>query len=429
MRFDIFGMALEDDSVWGMLEREAKVWEGIIPTHIVGYGGPWANSLAFSADGTLLANGAFGRVGIVDVRNWKHLRDVRWNGSTGFDKTADHYDEYVERYMDHWMRTVRFSPDGHIIYASENKIHGTTYAWNVATGELFWRRADTSFHAISPDGKYIACSYTCLKKEPSRHHDDMSESVLVLDAATGERVVEVSLKSTRRAYGNDRGFFSNKFQPSAMTFSPDGRWLVCGMAHPGWGVDPLVLIDVRNWSHATVQNIPGLDKMMIERGDQLPWGSIMGNYDYPLYEKAQSVSFSHDGRWVLRVDCIGARIWQAGDAPGDWHGGDHVGVYALPGVDELDNVYSSSAVFLGTTSLIAISHLGLGNVIEVVAGSMNGEITGSKGVYGTLGRRIAVFRCNSGMDSATASVDGRWLAIGDRGTVKIHDLDRIISRC
>ncbi|NMC05746.1 MAG: WD40 repeat domain-containing protein [Candidatus Lokiarchaeota archaeon] len=187
MRFDFFDMAPEDGCVWAMLDREAKAWEGKIPARGVGHGGPWPNSLAFSPDGKLLANGAFGHIQIHDTKEWKHVHSVRWNGTIGYDKTSDLYKEFDAHYMEHWFSTVRFSPDGRTIYASENEQRGTAYAWDVATGELRWRRENTWLHAVSPDGKYLACS--------------PGNTVCVLDAASGAGVFEVSLETTVRPKG------------------------------------------------------------------------------------------------------------------------------------------------------------------------------------------------------------------------------------
>jgi WD40 repeat protein len=151
-----------------------------------------ATSVAFSADGALLACGeGHGATRLWEAKTGRLLRICKGTGSQGATAASQRL-----------FTSLALSPDGRTLFSSEGGFDGPVRFWDTQTGELKKEFVDKGHGAqpvaLSPDGSILAAG---------------GKSVKLWDVRTGKLLRELSghLKITQ-----------------SITFSADGRLLVSG---------------------------------------------------------------------------------------------------------------------------------------------------------------------------------------------------------
>jgi WD40 repeat protein len=315
----------------------------------------------------------------------------------------------LEMKHDERMTCVAFSPDGLSIFAGDQ--NGSVYAWDVATGALHWHHPPDKGHGIpghtggtnavatSPDGKVIASA-----------GDD--GHVKAWDAATGALVADVEMATAGRPYvpwpdtDPDRVWtfpYTNApraprtwFSVYSLAFSPDGRWLTCGMGATNDVLDAILAVDTRTWTALSV--VEYVDKRRPNpRNPKEIWST---------YEKVQVLDFSPDSRLLASSGVEGVRLYKIGTE--EWRVGDVVGYDFYH--DTICNYYTAykfRARFVNNTTLAILLEGGIVQGIELGKGKDKGEIC------------FVVDTRREGNefdhdDALAASPDGRWLAVGGK---------------
>ncbi|MEX2684755.1 MAG: WD40 repeat domain-containing protein [Candidatus Sigynarchaeota archaeon] len=416
---------------WGELERAARASKGRYPIHRYNGDARGPTALCFSRDSALVANGACGHVGIRDAASGKVIGNCRWNGSVG----EKGYSEYKDGYMKHFMQSLAFSPDGRYIFAGDSR--GNVYAWDVATTALRWDHRPGLAHgsnpmtgtwgypsapgtnavAVSPDGRIVA----------SGGNDG---HVKAWEARTGALVADVEMATAGRPwvpwpdtdphrvwtypYTNAPQSPRAWFCVYSLAFSPDGRWLACGMGGANDIRDAVYAIDTRTWAPRSIAKYINLKHPYPRNPKEI----------LDTYGQVDVLDFSPNGRWLASSGVEGVRLYKipaAGTAvaahvnggggkesesESEWKVGEVVGYDYWSDVDGDEfRGWATQGRFVNDKVLALLLE---GGFIQLI------EIYDDEG--GWKEKAVIDIRCKGDVFSLdkvlAASPDGRWLAAG-----------------
>nr|MDO8087572.1 PQQ-binding-like beta-propeller repeat protein [Candidatus Sigynarchaeum springense] len=467
---------------WGALERAARASRGRFPIRRFSRGVTGPTALAFSPDNKHVVSSGYGGLSLHSIEVGGGERGYWWDGRLAgeYRPEKEGRTRSFPEYMDYIMSSVAFSPDGRRVYAGDG--NGAVYCWDVATGQLVWRvepaaahgkskvepgmgvmlRGSTGAVAVSPDGKTVASG-------GSGGH------VKAWNAGTGELVADVELALVklppgfawdtywlrgRRPAVTDAVVYENLeyyspvefqllFGVASLAFSPDGRWIACGMAAPNDVTDPVLAVSTRDWSaHAIMDFGP---RKMKDRLDPKRVEDV--------YYAALQLDFSPDGRWLVAACSEGARLFEVDPAKDEpsWKGGGIIG-YDQDAADlkTYDVIETWGARFLGKSGRIAVLNrcdswalmlgldareafagagagIGMGPGARAGAGGKAGTVGagGAPGpgdvpglVFATMTNPRPDLRQDDGRFAyaLAASPDGRRVAVGDHGDFVVIDL-------
>ena len=457
-----------EDYIWAprylALVRAAKEYKGRFPVHRIGASIAGPGALAFTPDCRYLATGGSNGVSLIDFLSGKRMRQLSWDGRLHGGVNSDVKDSQRV------IRSVAFTLDGRALIAGDRK--GNIYVWDMATGSLRWYKdgtkkgeghGDTGWPlsgavvAASPEGSLVASS-------------GGDGFVRGWDVMTGEMRGEVELATAGRpyvpwrgaptfTYPYDRGRCSiydvhnvrSWFGVHSLAFSPDGRWIACGMGEFDDVVDPILAVDTREWTAMNVAEFPVRRVPDYARDDR--------RTHEMAFKTTCQIGFSADGRWLVTCGGEGARAYEVvvkmvceGNRERErlrLAGGGIIG-YDLR--KELEEGWDAKkggtggaqgATFLGKTGIVAILHEGglvEGIHIEDVAHACGGrlgrlekpinpggtvQLATNEIVESVVPLFVAASNpddFNMGLDgSIAASADGRWLCVGSehRGCIII----------
>jgi WD40 repeat protein len=316
--------------------------------------GPTA--IAFSPDSKIVASGGWGGIRLHDVQTGFQIGRLTWDGLLrGQVRAEEPLDEDgIKEYSHHVMCSVLFTPDGRMIVAGDGR--GDVHTWNVDTGALHWSKdgkkpgaggeghGGSAFVAISPDGRLVASGGS-------------DGYVRAWDVNTGTLVGESDLTTIA-----SESFHSIKV--CSLAYSPDGCWIACGMNGAITFIDPIVVVNTRDWTAHRVADFP------VRRA----YISVLESRE-SVYDEQDTISFSHDGRWLVATDCYGARVYdvqmsaarESDGKSGLWLANERRIGYQF--INDRLREYESppeagGAAFLGDTSMVAI--LQDWSIVEIV---------------------------------------------------------------
>jgi RNA polymerase sigma factor (sigma-70 family) len=169
------------------------LWDAINgkPLRVLRQSGAAVNNLAFAPDGKSLSAGLTdGTVGLWDVASAEQTRVLKWQGKLGWT----------------FAYSLLFSPEGR--YLCVSNYPERMRFWEVSSGKEVWGNRCPAAVAVSPDGATIAAAFG-------------GPHLTFLDAATGKERFHVRLNS------NDSDGMFNVVQ--VLAFSLDGRRLAMAL--------------------------------------------------------------------------------------------------------------------------------------------------------------------------------------------------------
>nr|MDO8085098.1 hypothetical protein [Candidatus Sigynarchaeum springense] len=402
------------------LIRAARLDQGCFSKRLLNSG---SMGITISPDNRTIAGGRSNGIELFDINTSERSRGFLLSEKD----TAEVHSE--GNHLRDVIYNIAFTPDSRFVAAGDRK--GNVYLWDLATRALRWLKDGAkkggSFEgggeghgfdavvAASPDGRIVVSS-------------GPDGFVRGWDVETGSLMAEVDLSSAGRPFVDDTTMRSEEdeerrtgrtypfeklghtieeirsiFRVYSLAFSPDGRWIACGMGTHREVVDPLLVIDTRArpWKVRRVTEYPVRERPA--------WWGKPGEMDFTFTTIFQ-LSFSNDGHWLLTCSGEGARLYNTRvtsfDGSGEWTVGPVIGYdwYADREVKGA-GFRTVGAQFIGKTDIIVILHEG--GIIEAldrkrpdkpiwVAFAGTGEEDSYDG-------------------SLTTSLDGRWIAVGRHG--------------
>jgi len=407
-------------------DRTIVLWDsttGRQLRRLIGHEGP-VMSLSFSPDGELLASGGDDH----NIILWRVATGQRIRTLTGHSES---------------VLTVAFSPKGHILATGSQDL--TVGLWDTVTGREIrtfgGQEGPISCVAFSSDGELLASA--SLDKTVRVWNVETGRTVWTLNAQSGQveavafspdtRVLvsgELNgtirqwdlktgklLRSVERAASTDAPEEKKPFLLDALSFSPDGRWLVSAdgfILDPGLAMwfsaadvvgtikifDAKSLIQVRELKDGVGIAYKGLS--FSPNGKRMTWADSTGRIqlsDVPRKTEATKFSGQFSGLSSMAISPNGRRLATGGERIHLWNLEDGTTTRVIPsdgdvqslafGLDDQNLVSTESERIIGASTTLKFWNL----------------ISGKK-------KSIAQGGGGAGMNpySLASSPDGKWLA-------------------
>ena len=277
-------VAFSPDGRWvasGSLDG-VRLWEVATKTQARALAAGEVWSVAFSPDGRWLASG--------DLEGAIKLWDVATGGEV---RTFSGNYRSVSASPNKIVRSVAFSPDGRWLAAGD--YDRNLRLWEVTTGKpvsIVFGGSGTVV-AFSPNGKLLAAG-------------DSLGTIRLWEAATGKQVFSIAAKTD---------------SINSIAFSPDGRWLACGIREGTRLWEVKTGQEVRTFAESRGSVIFSPDGRWLASGYLFTirvWDVAKGDelFSFDGYSSVRSIAFSRDGHWLALGDFETVRLWNLGTLTG-----------------------------------------------------------------------------------------------------------------